>query len=164
VGKTDDEHNLDSVERTAPLEDPTAAFLEWLTKNPNRRNNPFFPRVLSRDPGSAKHVPTYHVERLVPLTDKHIDHPDLITSLWDVYLTIPPPAEPTAALLAKRIEHTVSAKRIADFKDPMLRAAIVQMATYAEEHNVEFDLHLGNMMWRITGNMPQLVFSDPFSV
>jgi hypothetical protein len=162
VGKTDDEHNMDSVERTAPDHEPGVVYMQWIQAHPNLRNNPFFPRVLSRDSESPQHMPTYHIERLVHMTDKHFDHPDMVAALWSEYIASPPPDNPTASMLAQKIEQIVLSKRIADFRDPMLRAAVVQLITFAEEHEYQLDLHSGNMMLRVTGKMPQLVFSDPF--
>jgi hypothetical protein len=52
-----------------------------------------------------------------------------------------------------------------NIKDPELREALDFISKVQSEGKRKFtmDLHSGNIMWRITGNRPQLVIMDPLA-
>lgn len=48
-------------------------------------------------------------------------------------------------------------------RNPDLKSALSMTRDLAKKHRFTWDIHAGNLMWRITGNIPQLVLTDILS-
>lgn len=134
-------------------------------------DNPYFPRIddltvrADKDTGAL----TYraNLQKLVPFTsDKIYGNDDLMESLYDDMFT-----EHThfykdfgaAAGIKFNIDAMASSNNYTKIKDPEMKEALLFIEKVRQSGNFTSDLHSGNMMWRITGTRPQLVFSDPLS-
>lgn len=176
VHRTNDQHSLDRVHRTAKSDEGTNMYLDFVHTHPKLHSNPFFPKVRGSQPRSNGAV-TMHIERLVPFTAPGLgDNVELLLSLWDRYLEADPPvrygtkgyrdseddhvfAERVGQLLISYIENVIIFGRGA--KDLSLRQACAVLHYLKTEHDMSVDLHPGNVMWRLTSVGPQLVITDP---
>lgn len=165
VGRTDDPHEMDTVERLANEKDGTSLFYQWLTANPEAASNPYFPRVKSN---RTENGITYSiVERLVPLLSERLMSEPLMESVWEQMFNLPlNDTEPSeiAISIAETLDKACGRKGGAireAIADPQLAEAIGLLTSSAKTGYP--DIHDGNIMWRITGNRPQLVFTDPFA-
>lgn len=164
VGRTDNPHELDNVERLSDNTDGTSLFYQWLLDHPDSASNPYFPRVKSHQ--SKDGISYSIIERLVPLQNDRLMSEMLMKSVWERMFNLPlPTAEPLqiVTVIADKLELACS-RRGADVRqtivDPHLIEAINLLMTDARMGSP--DIHENNLMWRITGNRPQLVFTDPF--
>lgn len=165
VGRTDDPHELDTVQRLASEQDGTSLFYQWLLDNPEQASNPYFPRVKSNK--TANGVTYTVVERLVPLLNERLMSEPLMQAQWEHMFSSPlrstDPVE-IATDIAEDIDFALGRRGIKQreaIADPQLAEAIQILMTDARTGYP--DIHDGNLMWRITGNKPQLVFTDPFA-
>lgn len=164
IGRTGRMNDYKSTARN--IEDD--GFLAYI-KAIQGKNNPYFPKVydLKLTKNKDGHL-TYivNMHKLVEFTSpKIIDNVDLITSLYDKmfygrdygYFS---PDRPAKSLY----ETIIKAFSMPDLiKDKQLGEAIKIINELTLEYAFSFDLHTGNVMWRITGLMPQLVFLDPLA-
>lgn len=164
VGRKEDPHEMDNIERISDEEDGTALYLKTIAETPELAKNPFFPRV--RQQRTENGVTTAIVERLVPFTSDKMNSIPMLQAVWeDLFNAELPPDDELYEELTKRIEYTLRKNRIGqeirdDIKNPQFKQAIEWLHT---NRLGTADLHDGNIMWRITGNRPQLVITDPFS-
>lgn len=167
VGRTNDPHSQDSVTRLSSPRSGGSVWLQTIASQPGLYNNPFLPRVIK----VGKQSPTQRivVERLVPLNaPKIIGNILLMKSLWEMYFTVDFPADEELRYLDGYFAGVISG--VAHGDDPMdhirdadLAQAIQLIQTIRKQTKFFLDLHERNMMWRITGNMPQLVITDPLA-
>lgn len=174
VSRRDTPHDMDHVIRLSPKKDASAMYLKAVYEA-GLHNNPFLPRLLAR-PKTSGNVQTAQIERLVPFrTPKIMDNRELMLSLWEQWFTNRPTeriqnnidseleqwthefSEETSGFMNDYISRG-SNKYI---KDQDLKDALDFIVALRKKHQLLEDLHPGNLMWRITGNMPQLVITDP---
>ncbi len=135
--------------------------------NKERKPNPYFPVVhdlkIFKDTDGKIHYRA-NLEKLIPYTSsKIIENKDLIESLYERMfgetINYNPDTFDVNIIRLKLIRGLDNPMIIAD---PQLRAALALINEILES-NPRFieDLHTNNLMWRITGTMPQLVLLDP---
>lgn len=165
VGRTDDPHEMDTVQRLANEKDGTSLFYQWLIDNPVAASNPYFPRVKSNK--TANGITYSIVERLVPLLNPRLMSEPLMQSQWEHMFSSPvrnTDPEEIARDIAEDLDFALGRRGIKQresIADPKLGEAIELLMTEARTGYP--DIHDGNLMWRITGNRPHLVFTDPFA-
>lgn len=160
VGRSTSPHEMDNVERISTEQDGNAIFLAAIHDTPQIQANPFLPRVRARRTvdGFAFIV----VERLQPFTSERIMHEEWFSSWWEQHMLIPlgdhyyPDLE---SIFYEAIEHEDVARKT--IRDPQLHQALKFIRAVSERFTLTVDIHDANMMWRVTGTMPQLVFTDP---
>jgi hypothetical protein len=184
----DDPHSLDSVQRVSSKEKRRDlgyhTYAQFLLKYPGLKKNPYLPRIHSVEHDDDNSVVEYEIERLHPFDDPKISHPDMLWAICNKMFTPQQvkwmkedvDLEPTQR--DPREEHVVLRRAIAEviamcipggnlddtIKDPQLKQAI-NVVRAVLRHNrgsgVYTDIHSDNIMWRMTGTMPQLVITDP---
>lgn len=166
VGTNDDE-NFGDVHRVAGVDDGGSMYLQYLANHPDIADNPFFPRV--RKVEKADDTQVSIVERLLPFkTETVYSNGPLIRAIWKRYfnITIEEAFHEYGGSFQHAIPYVLRKALIhnntKEIKDEMLIDAIHKLIAIAEElGDVEYDLHQGNIMWRMAGYQPQLVFTDP---
>lgn len=165
VGRTATPHEMDRVQRTAPEKEGGMIYLRAIANMPDAHNNPFLPRVHATPAGDGG-IATYQMERLVAFQSrKIIKNEPLIESLWEQYFTIPfSNHDDIASEITNNLDDIVCYDQNTEIiRDPALREALLMIAKLARTHNLSADIHSENVMWRMTGNMPQLVITDPLT-
>ena len=137
-------------------------------------HNPYFPRIhdltIRQNPDGTM-MYRVNLEKLYPLyTPKLIDNEDLMKSLCNGMFNLDyelPDNFSVTELIAKKLNicGKYNGKAI---RDPNLNQALTIIHRLIQEGNtnggrLSLDLHGGNIMWRITGTMPQLVLLDPIA-
>lgn len=151
-----DQHH-DVVTRTSTVNDPT---LKYLNVVAGQSNNPYFPRVkrIAKDGNVASAI----IERLVPY-DRLIDNELLISSLHQMMFSTPPsPKKEASKSIVSNIKRALQSGDTQHIRDENLKKAVALIHTIGQQNGLSIDLHFNNIMWRITGKMPQLVITDPF--
>jgi hypothetical protein len=157
VHQHDDEPGV--VHKVSRKEDPSHEFFKWMSKNESLANNPFFPKIHStKSAGSHKHMT---VEPLVKLKNGPVNDQKFLKALW-TELFGPPTKPVTMQKIIDAMGHLVHQNKIGLAQSPRLKQALNAIVTYCDENNVSPDIITDdNYMWRMVGNKPQLVFSDP---
>lgn len=127
--------------------------------------NPFFPRIhdlkIRKDPETGNLTYNVKLEKLFSF-DKIYDNPELVSSMREHLFNVE----------NERVEHyslstlIYAACNDSDYdlvKDPQFLEAIKKIDAIATRYHHAWDIGPGNVMWRMTGTMPQLVLSDPLS-
>lgn len=173
VGRRDTPHDMDRVTRLGPKADGSAHYLKAV-QSAGLHNNPYLPRLLAR-PKTSGNVQTAQIERLLPFrTPKIITNTELMESMWDMWFTTPLPSTVRVVLdkpeefafdfpdeVSVVLNDYLSRGGNSHVKDQQLKEALNFIIALMKKHNLAEDLHPDNMMWRMTGNMPQLVITDP---
>jgi hypothetical protein len=182
VYRKDDPEHLNTVQRVSSAKGTDDrgyhAYAEFLTRYPGLRKNPYLPR-LRKVEHTADNVVEYEVERLHPFHDERISH---APTLWALCNRIFTPdrvlkiksavandmtSEGKEALKTRIIGTLIMAVNLRDtrqretIQDPLLRQALRVISAVTRHDIVYPDIHEGNIMWRLTGTMPQLVITDP---
>lgn len=153
-----------SKDRKEYFKDPYEVYIDTVYKLQQAGNqNPYFPRILSHRAyikDGEKHSVS-RIEKLVPFrSHKLYLNVDLMNSITEniFYSEIDPTKIPYQIDLA--IEGKSS-----DIKDQDLMQAcnVIKGIISQSEGKFLSDVHSSNIMWRITGNMPQLVITDPLA-
>lgn len=131
--------------------------------NKNGGNNPYFPvihdlKIYHDDKDNLQF--NVKMERLFRFQNLKIyDNEDLINSLKEMMF-----GSTDESIHTYLVEYLYSEGTEGFIKDKKLKQAldmIIRLKINNDEIN--YDLHKGNLMWRITGNMPQLVITDPLA-
>lgn len=178
VGRSTSPSEMDRVERVGPKKDPTAVYLAAISKDPSAYDNPYLPRVLQK-PRTSGNVQAVQMERLYPFdTPKIAGNVPLMLSLWKYWFSEPIPpslqlcdadspddfAKTFAEFVAFAIDRAIDHGAVDEIRDPALVKAIQFIRRLmAKGAGYTADVHYANIMWRITGTMPQLVITDPLT-
>jgi hypothetical protein len=185
----EDTEKLNTVTRIGSAEDYDdmgyKTYIEFLQARPKLRSNPYLPRI--HGVTGKDGVIQYDVERLHPFDTEKIASVEVLLAVaerafvdstvrrmrheaennteYDAIEDLRSDIVHNIRGLIGRgngsnIDRMVMLKE--NVKDPMLIQAI-QVITYLLKYNQQRvnDVHQGNVMWRITGTMPQLVITDP---
>jgi hypothetical protein len=162
---------MDNVKRISSTSDPTVAYLLAIHNDSTLHNNPFLPRIHKvNSPG--KDISEIQMEKLYPLKlPELINDQDqlLMKSLWEQYFITPYPHQeehPVLALdsLSYKLNQAVVNSSYLNINDKQLIKALKFVKQFIDNSvhiKLHSDIHNGNLMWRITGNKPQLVIVDP---
>lgn len=163
VSRSTSPHHMDSVERISLNEDPTAVYLTTIHNTPALHDNPYFPKVRSvvQQGTSASVV----AERLRPYRSEKLFTQRLVQAVWDVMTDEPFPEDQEEQYFAieKFIDDVLKGRKKRQVKDERLIQAAQVIQQIKKQTHGGVDIHDGNIMWRITGTMPQLVIVDPLS-
>lgn len=131
--------------------------------------NPYFPKIydlkIFKDKNTGKLSFKADIEKYLDFSYHKLAHNhDLMASLLDdmffscVYID-------ENALPIRNIHRCLksSVYNRAIIKDPDLKDAIGMIYDLSVNNSFEVDLHSGNIMWKITGNRPQLKIVDPLA-
>lgn len=142
------------------------SYIKMVSKNPN---NPYFPKVHKLQVKKGPDGKIYYdadLEKLLPYnTPKIIDNYDLMNSLkeymFDFSKSINSMLEEYS--LADLMSYSLNNPQI--IRDQNLDDALEKIREIISNSNglLGDDVSYQNMMWRITGNMPQLVITDPIA-
>lgn len=169
VHKTDNQHSLDQVHRTANPDEGTNVYLNFLRTHPKLYNNTFFPRV--KDMRTSSHdTVTMDIERLHPFTTPGLgDNIKLLTSLWQQYFRWRLPGRARTNdeeyiddlrwSFLQNLRDAVSSG--SGVIDPQLMQAHHVISHIKYKYHQTVDIHANNIIWRLTGVGPQLVITDP---
>ena len=159
-----DERQLNKVHRVTHQGEATAVYLNKIAKSRIASANPFFPKVYATRTKSG--TVTHTIERLVPF-NTIAKNTELLESLREqyfdrdlMYRAAPEDFVNAIRLVFRKPEYA---------KDPMLKQAVEFIIHLKQElkdrgQEATVDIHVGNIMWRLTGNIPQLVITDPIHV
>jgi hypothetical protein len=168
----DDPHQYNQVIRTTTGgKDGGVRWHEAISTNPQIQNNPFIPKVYKVSKQGEQY--TSEIQHLYPLDSPKIAGNQLLMqTLWNeyfnpVYSTFPRTRTPSTFAKALSREITLCYWENGYKINPdtplghKLRQAIefIKLVQHGKENGM--DAHEGNLMWRITGTMPQLVITDP---
>jgi hypothetical protein len=173
VGRRDTPHDMDRVTRLGPKKDGAAVYLK-VVQQAGLHNNPYLPRLLAR-PKVSGNVQTAQIERLLPFkTPKIITNIELMESMWERWFSTPLPSNVRVVVdspeefafdfpdeVSVVLNDYLSRGGNDHIRDQQLKQALDFILNLMEEHNLSEDLHPENMMWRMTGTMPQMVITDP---
>jgi len=124
--------------------------------------NPYFPRIESLRIKKSKNGEIhYHtdLEKLYPYkTSKIIQNQELMSSLKDEMFHITKHNEDYDLSMLVMVACDGERSWI---KDPELAKAVSLIDKVAAKGHFRWDMGTNNMMWRITGNRPQIVITDP---
>jgi hypothetical protein len=157
-----------SKERNEEFYDPFEAYIEMVENFKKAGGqNPYFPRVISHQSyrRNGKIYNKSRVEKLYPLdTPKIIENEELMSSLIEDMFTkgIMYNSNPVE-FITDQITAAVKGN-FGLIKDPELLEACKMINKLWRDWGTEtfmIDTHSGNLLWRITGNRPQLVLNDP---
>jgi hypothetical protein len=167
VYRNNNPHQLDNVTRISSTLDGSVVYLKSVMRDSSLHNNPFFPRVLGMDK-TPKDISSFKLERLYESSNTRITGDDkelFILSAWERYFTVPPPVSrkyPVVSEMVEVINDVCHGDDVNIIRDTDLAEAIAYIQKLVKANpSLLIDLHDGNVMWRITGNMPQLVITDP---
>jgi len=139
-------------------------------------NNPYFPvihdlKIMKGEDGKLHY--RVNMEKLIPFTSpKILGNEDLMASLCDHMFgkDIKDKEQLDSSELADMygdlIRHELKRglKNSNAVKDEDLREALLTIKDVMNDNpRLTEDLHSGNIMWRITGHIPQLVLVDPLA-
>ena len=168
VHSRDDPHDMDRVYRTAKRADGGSIYLRYIATHPNLHNNPYFPRVVQAPSNHREAFPTYQIEPLKDFYWKPIaNNPVLCDAVYERIYGPRDEADDDAFTMLDRhlaedmdncIYSGIITKR---FKDTSLVEALTIIHQLARRYRLSGDVHTGNIMWRLTSTMPQLVITDP---
>lgn len=160
--KKDSQHELNTVRRVSSKLDGGAVYHQAILKNPQIQNNPFIPRIWESE--NENGLVQTQMEKLYPIYHRSIMNNEvLMRSLWELYFNIPYPEKgdipyEISEILDYAAGYSVDSKNI---ESPSLIQALEFIAKIAKKARLETDIHSENIMWRISGYMPQLVIIDP---
>lgn len=133
--------------------------------------NPYFPRIhklkLYRTPdGNIEY--DADIEKLYPLDSPKItSNESLMHSLYHDMFEVKNETEIPidASTIISQIDNISRGHfgNVLRIKDDELRDALERISEVEQEGRFSMDLGSQNLMWRITGNRPQLVFTDPLA-
>lgn len=171
VTQKDSQHELDRIRRISDSKrDLTVAYMAVINANPEIQKNPYFPRVLKASHDADAKVADFEIEKLYPLNSPKIaSNEQLIKSLWERWFKPDAVAyvrEHWASLVAHTIENAIRTdSALEKIADEQLAEAIMIIRRMMAQMNIRpnsLDIHSANLMWRMTGTMPQLVITDPW--
>lgn len=162
VGRSTSQHELDNVTRLSSSADGNVAFLEAIFNTPEIQGNPFLPKVRSvkGDHGSAHVV----VERLYSYESNKLSSPEMLLAWWNrIAVEHRTVNEISIHSIPDLLDRSVGrpVRSQGTIKDKQLLEAINFITSVQTQHRLTVDIHTGNLMWRVTGTMPQLVIVDP---
>lgn len=170
VHRTDNQHSLDQVHRTAKPNEGTTLYLDFLRTHPKLYNNTFFPRVKGVR-SLHSNTTTMDIERLKPFNTPGLgDNVELLLSLWERYYKWRVPIQLKGESdsnyrfdIQWKFLHNLNdvIKYGSGTADPQLTQAYKIIDHLRSKHDQVIDIHSGNVMWRLTGVGPQLVITDP---
>jgi hypothetical protein len=171
VYKNTSPQSMDSVNRISSIKDPTSKYLQTIANTPDLHNNPFLPRI-HEVRSLSKRTREVQMEKLYPLNLKALTEDKeqrLLRSIWEQYLNEDydrnnaylTPFE-VMNNLAMHIHMALKNANYSRIKDEQLIEALEFIRQFVGEE-AKPDIHGGNLMWRITGNMPHLVITDPLA-
>lgn len=159
-----------------PLELAKDAYYNYVQAiKPLMQSNPYFPRVykitVAKDKqGQTK--PSYSLETLHPNIVNpegdivRIDHEQQVQALQavaDRMFHNAPEFNGSKGSLGKYIEQLATTGDYSNVKDSKLKQALTLTAQVLAKGGFKWDLHAGNLAFRLTSFGPQLVLMDPIS-
>lgn len=156
-------HQMDNVERLSSGEDGTSAYLQAIANVPAVHDNPFLPKV--RSVRRAEGVMSVVAERLHPYDSKKLFTQPLIQAVWEQITSEPFPTDPAEQMVCidALIETSIFKGVNKYVHNEQFKQAIEFIRAVRKRFGGYPDIHEGNLMWRMTGTMPQLVITDPLS-
>lgn len=153
----------------SPVDDPSKdAYLSYIKMVvEDKSQNPYFPRVHNVQTFRAPNGDIYYnvdLEKLLPFrTEKIYDNEALTDSLRERMFKFDdtnPNDDFGGYSLSQQMMYACEAdtNRI---RDPKLLDAVQKINSLIEKSDHHWDMGSANMMWRLTGNMPQIVLTDP---
>ncbi len=130
------------------------------------KGNPYFPVVhdlkVMRDPNGNIHYRA-NIEKLIDFQSQLIiKNAELMEALTDSMFGYSYTGDQPALFIIKRLEAAYRDPSLV--KDPKLSAALDLIANVVSSNpSFIYDMYSSNVMWRMTGNIPQLVLSDPIA-
>lgn len=175
VGRRTNPHEMDRVTRVGPKGDAAGYYIQAV-HTAGLHNNPYLPRTLSK-PKTQDGVQTVEIERLVPFTaPKIIENEELMLSMWEHWFTIPLTSGIKSSLgtrefgrvFAQAVTYRIIPAALhrgdmSAIRDADMREALQFIHALKSKYKFFEDIHTENVMWRMTGTMPQLVFTDPLN-
>ena len=137
-------------------------------------HNPYFPRInelrVFKEPDGTEYY-KIDLQKLYPIENSKISgNEDLMLSIAEHMFDFELGHEPvkmTGYEISKNLMYAADGEypNIAGLKDPQLLDAMtmIDKLTRTNPKKFHWDLGSNNVMWRITGTMPQLVFTDPIA-
>jgi len=128
-------------------------------------NNPYFPRiddfkVYKKSNNQFTYVA--NIERLIPLQSERIPR-EMASAMWEKMFLDEPAEEPSLEDIVYKMAYIVAGKNTYLIKDKQLKQALGLIIGILRDSKFMNDIYDKNIMMRITGNMPQLVFTDPIA-
>lgn len=153
------------IPRTEVDQDGYLSYLKMVSDDTTQ--NSYFPRIddlkIRKDPETGNLTYNVKMEKLQPY-DRIFDNLKLYDAikerLFGKYGEIPDQDEIT---LWSLISTATDGGKHHIIKDGELLDAVEKIDKVSKKHGHNWDLGTKNMMWRVTGNMPQLVFTDPLA-
>jgi len=152
-----------------PIQDGYLAYINEIYKlEQDGEKNPYFPvihdlKIFKDDDGRLSY--NLNMERLHDFTKPSIvSNTDLLQSLAEnMFVQVPDMIGFDADYIIKTIREAAKNNRYDNIADRQLRKALRLIHRIHVNAGRVIDLHSGNVMWRITGTMPQLVITDPLA-
>ena len=128
-------------------------------------DNPYFPRVQELKIRRDRRELSYSVDldKLVPYNNRLIYNQELITSIKEHMFDVEDDWLLKEIGLSALVTMACDGSNRKIIKDPDLLKAIQMIDEVARKGRFIWDMGSQNMMWRITGNKPQLVLTDPLA-
>lgn len=160
--------DMDYVIRLSDTRDSAARYLKALKERPDLRKNPYLPRVLKITQLDNATV-SIKVERLVPFDTPELVQNELMLRSILERITSEDVSHTTPASLSYEIVDIIErgifyGPNIAHITDNELADAVKFIRMIKDTTKSKADIHIGNIMWRMTGSMPQIVITDPLNV
>ncbi len=125
--------------------------------------NPFFPRIyninVKRDSTGDYHV-RYQMERLRPL---NMLPPEVLHGMLVGLFDTSPSAFDSGRKIAALLNRAVEENDLSHIKDDQLAKAVELISRLSDQYRYSPDIHIDNIMVRVTSVGPQLVITDPLS-
>jgi hypothetical protein len=127
--------------------------------------NPYFPVIhdlkIFKDDKNKLHY-SVNLEKLLPFkTPKIINNSELLSAVC-FRMFGKAPYNNKLQFIIENLDRMLSESNIA-VDENLKDVAIMINDIISNNPNLRQDMHVGNVMWRITGNMPQLVIIDPIA-
>lgn len=162
---TDDDANFGDVTRIGDTlstwTDFGYLYLEWVFKNKLWEDNLFFPRVSSI--ATDNNITFVVSERLLPYgTSAIVDNSKLMRAIYNrLFNVFASDSSNFRAVIPQALRYIAREQEWGDIKEPKLAEALQMIKKQFPDSN--WDLHAGNLMWRMTAYQPHLVLNDPIN-
>jgi hypothetical protein len=143
-----------------PSEDGYLSYIKMVVEDNSQ--NPYFPRVYNVKTFRSPEGDIYYdvdLEKLVEF-NRLKNNTELFNSIKEHLFKDSPSVEENT--LDYLLMNAAEGQRFF-IKDPVLLDAMNKIDQVAKTHYHNWDLSQSNMMWRMTGTMPQLVLTDPLA-
>jgi hypothetical protein len=154
--------------RSEVQEDGYLSYLKMVQEDDSQ--NPFFPRIhdlkIRKDPTTGNLTYNVKMEKLYSFNDIY-DNPEMLAAMREhLFGDDGSESEENEILqdytLGQLIVTACDGQQDL-IKDPQFLEAVKKIDAVVNRYHHNWDMHSGNMMWRMTGTMPQLVITDPIA-